>query len=242
VSAFRECDIPVAQQISPGIGVAAAIALVLGGFLLYSWAERRFSKEKVETALKTSLAILLAGGALMVGVFMVYFMLRESGDRSLGEERAKAFAAHLNEYGESLRRRVSFPNRDEVREVGDDAVIVVPGKAIVVYFIDGKSTPQIEELALARLRDELRASAPEEVQTVVWLKRIDEVVGHYTNGTKAVRTDCVVTVIDTSRPSFLGEFLVRGDDPPEEINEGSGYTSYSVDRVINSLNQHLQVQ
>ena len=91
---------------------------------------------------------------------------------------------------------------------GEDYVV---GKVVVI----DKDKPQVHGIHF-RLPEELRASSPEEVGTVVWLSWGEKVVGTYTDGSKGYRRTCNVTIIDQANRQITGSRTFLGSNPPEE--------------------------
>jgi hypothetical protein len=97
----------------------------------------------------------------------------------------------------------------------------VKGKMVVV----DKATRDIDWDVFFGLPDDVRAAAPQEVGTVVWLVWDKMQVGKYNDGTPAYSWTCAVTVIDQAGRGVVATTSLRGSDPPEKIenpNEGVG--------------------
>jgi hypothetical protein len=83
------------------------------------------------------------------------------------------------------------------------------------------------------LPEELRASSPEEVGTVVWLDCTGSLVGTYTGGGGAYRWTCETQVVDLSIFRIVGEESFTGSDPPKtKLGSGDEHGSFPSDQII----------
>jgi hypothetical protein len=144
---------------------------------------------------------------LIIGVVMwVVFTVRGC----IHQVYLDPFKAHFSEYTtvSSLK-----PNR---------AQAYLKGKIIAV----NKKEKKIDDIYF-KLPEELRATKPENVGTIVWLDWGEDEVGTYTDAETATVITCHMTVIDKSIPAIVGEINFRGDDPPElkkRLDSSSGTT------------------
>jgi hypothetical protein len=124
---------------------------------------------------------------------------------SIREAKLSALRARLSDYtalnlrpldkskGEHLRVRRKFVAIDQDKKEIDPLQIVLP--------------------------DDLRASVPGEVRTVLYLKWGEEEVGKYANGGLAIRRLCDLTIIDFGDvPAPFATKRILGDDPPDHIS------------------------
>lgn len=93
----------------------------------------------------------------------------------------------------------------------------VKGKVILV----NKEEKKIDH-TYCELPEELRATRPEEVETIVWLEWGKDKVGRYTDGSTAYVNTCKVTIIDRSIPAIVAVTNLRGSMPPNMTTRGGG--------------------
>lgn len=91
----------------------------------------------------------------------------------------------------------------------------IKGKIILI----DKSHNKISNIYY-ELPEELRATKPEEVGTIVWLKCGRDKVGSYTDGEDATVITCQVTVIDKSIPIIVNKTKFKGSEPPQVKERG----------------------
>lgn len=60
----------------------------------------------------------------------------------------------------------------------------------------------------------MRASTPQDVETIVWLERVEVKVGRYSDGADALREDCRISIIDKTLGVMTGRKTLLGGDPP----------------------------
>lgn len=83
------------------------------------------------------------------------------------------------------------------------------------------------------LPEELRATNPEGVGTVVWLEWGKHVVGMYEGGADAYVRTCDVTIIDKSNAAIVGKQHFVGSDPPRtKSHTGPGYGSKPTQSIV----------
>ena len=83
------------------------------------------------------------------------------------------------------------------------------------------------------LPEELRATTPEEVGTLVWVRCGEKAVGTYTDGTSAYQGYCVVTVTDWTLRSTVGQQLFEGIEPKSyKTGPGSRHAGEPATRLI----------
>jgi hypothetical protein len=113
-------------------------------------------------------------------------------------QRIKAFEPHL----------ASYKAAGQGTAVGQNPY--VRGKVVIV---DVTGQEKIDDL-YDNLPSNLQAAKPEEVATVVLLKRGERVTGKYTNGAIGYRYTCTVTVIDYVDKVVVAQIVIEGDNPP----------------------------
>jgi hypothetical protein len=92
----------------------------------------------------------------------------------------------------------------------------IHGRVVAVNLTDGK----VDEPIYYLLPDDLRATKPEDVETIAWIACSKRKYGAYTSGGTAWREYCTVKVIDRELGGVVGgekEFL--GEKPPVTKNE-----------------------
>jgi hypothetical protein len=134
------------------------------------------------------------------------------------------FKDHVREYStvSGLKNSVrTSPHRTQA---------YLKGKIITV----NKKENRIDDIYF-KLPEELRATKPEDVGTIVWLDWGEDRVGFYlgSHGDATVNT-CHVTIIDKSVPAIVGEINFRGSDPPER-SYGSSSGSMPTEVIVNYL-------
>lgn len=68
----------------------------------------------------------------------------------------------------------------------------------------------------------LRAANTNDVGTVVWLHWDSHVLGRYSNGGQAVKTDCDVVVYDVARKAIVAREHIEGEEPPQTVRQQRG--------------------
>ena len=165
-----------------------------------------FSKEN---PMSTRVPLLLAG-VVASGIF-VFAIVSKVQTALLVEGTKDAFAdfkaqipTTRDESGAYLKGKVVVLNRLRYDMLNSqDWRQVEPGKVADLHFA---------------LPDALEAASPEEVQTIVWLGCDPETTGRYRSGTRAIKFDCDITVVDRARDVVIGTRHVEGGDPPKTIS------------------------
>ena len=135
---------------------------------------------------------------------------------------ASPFGPHLSEYLAAPQPMVAAePPKDpedvNVAERGvPNAIPPIKGKMIVVDQ-DAKGVDLDVHFALP---DDLRASAPEEVGSVVLTSyKTTEVLDYYNDGSSGYRQACDVTVIDHASRTVIAKKKIWGGNPPETSHD-----------------------
>ena len=108
-----------------------------------------------------------------------------------------------------------------------EALIDIPDLATSFSpYIVGKVLPidvseRKVDLIYYRLPRHMRASTPDEVQTVIWLGWHDSLVGRYDDGQPGYQIFCFVQIIDVAQGSIVAQRNYVGSRPPD-TKRGSG--------------------
>jgi hypothetical protein len=128
--------------------------------------------------------------------------------------RAAPFRASVEEYRRHVEMGWCFTAANEVSGSG----VPLRGKLIV---LDTNCFDKTEFDPLTfDLPKEIRPDAPEEVQTVAWLSYQDKTVGKYTDGTRAIQSECYVTLVDRATTKVLYRGVILGGLPPDRVVVG----------------------
>ena len=97
------------------------------------------------------------------------------------------------------------------------------GKTVVINM----KTKKIDKEIYFGLPENLRASTPDDVETVVQVERERVQSGTYTDGAAAYRHRCNITVVDLKAHREIGKFSLSGFNPPPRAKSGYGSRSGS---------------
>jgi hypothetical protein len=67
--------------------------------------------------------------------------------------------------------------------------------------------------------DDLRATNPSEVGTVIWLDRGKKLEGYYTNGAWGYSRSVRMTIIDWTNKALVDSRIIVGEDPPDRTTK-----------------------
>lgn len=108
------------------------------------------------------------------------------------------------------------------------------GKIII---LDTKEE-KIDRIIFGGIRDDLRATRPEEVAYVVWVMRSSDVAGKYSDGSWGYYRTAFVIIIDRAASEIIAQGSFKGGDPPKTaIGGGDRYGSDPYDDIIDYLNK-----
>jgi len=142
-----------------------------------------------KNGVRVGIALAVAGGVVPAVLLIAIGIVGRFTPRPLAP-----FEAGLNEYTATFATDLS--------------VGYVRGKIVTVE-IDSR---RVDSLFL-HLPEELRAVRPEEVETIVWLKWHQQEIATYTDGSRAFKHICDVTVIDRSRGVIVAQKTIWGESP-----------------------------
>ena len=94
-----------------------------------------------------------------------------------------------------------------------------------------KDTKEIDRLFL-KLDKELRPESPEDVGTVIWLDWGRSTYGSYTDGAKAYRKTCQITVIDLDKGLIVDRRSFSGSKPPGSKSGGGSRSGSKPTREV----------
>ena len=177
---------------------------------------------------------MLALFGIPIGVIWSFVWLSNDGPRRfLAARDGAALCPHLQEYVSipglaalPKTATISVERTPGIREMGQRRPFIT-GKAVVVDTMREEIHP-VHRL----LSPGIKAELPEDVETIVWVRRDSEYVGRYVspgtsteeqtfhNTTAAARGTCVVTVIHRGQAQIVGEAILLGKDPTETIKVG----------------------
>jgi hypothetical protein len=116
----------------------------------------------------------------------------------------------------SIKARMDeYTNISGLHQGSDGAYIT--GKVLAV----DRSRNTTDDLYF-QLPNDLRATIPEEVGTVIWVECGSRVVGTYTDGGKAHQITCELTIIDMANTTIVGVKSFTGGPPPGSKRSGTG--------------------
>jgi hypothetical protein len=146
---------------------------------------------------------------IVIPIIIVLLVLMGLCSRAINQSHERylePFQTHIDEY---VSANVSVTYTEPY----------IQGKLIIVD-VDKKCFDDI----IFYIQEELRASSPTEVGTVVRLHWGKQVVGYYEySRDKAYRVTCLVQVIDWTKKIIVGEKYFIGEDPPKMKDlHGSG--------------------
>jgi hypothetical protein len=132
------------------------------------------------------------------------------------------FKEHVTEYSTVLDVKNPVKHSSEKKEA------YIKGKIITVNNEEG----EIDDIYFS-LPEELRATKPENVGTIVWLEWGEDNIGSYTDGEDATVITCDVTIIDKSTATVVAERNFRGSIPPNPKRSGEdGTGSMPIDEIV----------
>jgi hypothetical protein len=152
---------------------------------------------------KVYVGIAVVGGVIALGSVGVY----------QSQQEKKAMAAAIAPFQENIGEYTSLqkPRDGDIRD----------GKAkrkmITIDMINRK----VDSLYF-QLPQELRATTPEEVETVVWLRWGQDYIASYEGGGKAIRHTCTVTVFDRATKKVVAQTTFQGEEPPDVTYTSAG--------------------
>jgi len=114
-----------------------------------------------------------------------------------------------------------------------DGRLYISGKVVVV-----DRTGRLIDSAFLELPDELRASRPEEVGTVVWLDWGKQYRWRYSNGAAAYTHAVRVSVIDLIDKKLIDSRFLYGSLPPENVRD-KGKWEYFGTKPVRQIVAHL---
>jgi hypothetical protein len=111
--------------------------------------------------------------------------------------------------------------------VGDTSAPFTTGKMVIV----NKTTKAVED-PYFDLPENLKATKPEEVGTIVQVTYEENQVGTYTSGSKAYQYTARVNVVDKATGKIVGRTTFKGGEPPSSVKRGSnGYGSRPTEQI-----------
>lgn len=157
------------------------------------------NEKNISFSKKNFISVLLVIWTLSLPIIFIYSLFQDPDMNPLNNyEKLKPFESHLSEY-------------TSISGFKNDDGMYIKGKIIPI-----DKEPNYSSISYSyyfRLPEELRATQPEEVGTIVLLERSDERVGTYTDGAGAYVTTIEVTIIDKSIPMIIGRKSFRGENP-----------------------------
>jgi len=193
-AAYVSGDVSLMEATVPG-GVVWGIALYITGSMA-------MKDSSLVSVISVAALVIVAAWFLVPTVSTGYLKIVDA------QVLQDSFASHMVEY---------LANKPDDNR-GDP---YIRGR-IVVLDIES-STFDFDTVFLA-LPEEMRASLPRNVGTVVWLKRGRVQVGSYTDGAAAFQNNCLVIIIDESRGVIVGRKTILGSKPLT-TKQGSGSQS-----------------
>lgn len=130
--------------------------------------------------------------------------------------------AHIDEY---------LAQPADTIEQGQEKII---GKIIVVDL----DTNRIDDFYL-KLPEAYRPESAEEVGTVLWLRYGEANSSQLTNGGRAYRVTCEITLIDLSQKAIIAHKTFTGD-PPTVPSHGAGGSSFPGPDPYDQIIQFIQ--
>ena len=204
---------PIAHTILTIIAAIISLALLLLVILLVI----EFCFKRKKDVGSDEYVKLILGGVLMLLVSL-YFTIPAVDQ----EIQYYKFDPYFDEY-------VSIGLKSSTHTYSDE---YLPGKVVVI----NKEDNNFDDLYFS-LPGELKAENPEEVDTIIWTSCKSSQTGTYTDGSKAYRIVCRLTIIDKKDSSILHQKEFYGNAPAYMKTTGG---SRSGDRPDTEMKSYLE--
>ena len=196
------------------------------------------NREKIANIVAGILAVLLIGGFL---VFLATIFIGDYMRKCEREAMAATFSSHLSEYvsigglTEDNEGQPYVTGKVVLVDIQPDAKISV----VKQFKKELKKTTweEINRREFYELSPDLRATTPEEVGTIIWIKWDLVVEGFYSSPPRsACRITCEITVIDKDKATIVGKTVIRGTSPPSAVKTlHSGYGNRPTKKIVDYI-------